>query len=149
MIRFPALFLLLISSSVFSAQVYKWVDENGQTQFSQFPPPGDQQTADKVDVKTQPASNPEAAKRLKDMRQNLLESSVERNTQSEQDKEDAKEAERMAENCERAKQHLRDIENNGRIYKTQEDGERYWYSEQEREGLISKAKEQVDKYCNK
>jgi len=147
MIRFPLLLLLLLSSSVFATQVYKWVDENGQTQFSQFPPTNVETNANKVDVKAQPASNPEAANRLKDMRQKLLESSVERNTESEKDKEDAEQAKRMAENCERAKQHVRDLENNGRIYKTLENGERHWYSEQERMEQIQKAKEQVSRFC--
>ena len=147
MIRFPLLLLLLLSSSVFAIQVYKWVDENGQTQFSQFPPTNVETNANKVDVKAQPASNPEAANRLKDMRQKLLESSVERNTESEKDKEDAEQAKRMAENCERAKQHVRDLENNGRIYKTLENGERHWYSEQERMEQIQKAKEQVSRFC--
>lgn len=147
MIRFPLLFLMFISASTFAAQVYKWVDENGQTQFSQFPPTNEQQSADQVNIKTQPAANPKAAEKLNNMRQKLLESSVERNTQSEKDKEDEEKAKRMAENCEKAKQQLRDLENNGRIYKTQEDGERYWYSEQERDGLIKKAKGQVDKFC--
>jgi len=147
MIRFPLLLLLLLSSSVFATQVYKWVDENGQTQFSQFPPTNVETNANKVDVKAQPASNPEAANRLKDMRQKLLESSVERNTESEKDKEDAEQAKRMAENCEREKQHVRDLENNGRIYKTLENGERHWYSEQERMEQIQKAKEQVSRFC--
>ena len=147
MIRFPLLLLLFLSSSVFATQIYKWVDENGQTQFSQFPPNNVDTNANKVDVKAQPASNPEAANRLKDMRQKLLESSVERNTESEKDKEDAEQAKRMAENCERAKQHVRDLENNGRIYKTLENGERHWYSEQERMEQIQKAKEQASRFC--
>ena len=147
MIRFHLLSLMFLSSAAFSAQVYKWVDENGQTQFSQFPPTSQQQSADKVDIKTQRAANPEASKKLDTMRQKLLESSVDRNTQSEKDKEAVKEAEALAENCKRAEQHLRDLQDNGRIYKTQEDGERYWYSEKEREGLIQKAKDQVAKFC--
>lgn len=148
MIRLTALFIVLTSATAYSAQVYKWVDENGQTQFSQFPPTTQQkQQAEQVNIKVQPAADSGANQRLQDMRQKLLEDSVDRNTQSEKDKEDAKEAERMAENCKKAQQQLRDIQNNGRIYKTQEDGERYWYSEKEREGLIQKAKDQVSKYC--
>ncbi len=40
--RFAILFLSLISFSAF-AQVYKWVDENGNTHFGTQPPPGKQQ----------------------------------------------------------------------------------------------------------
>jgi len=40
--RFALLFLSLLSFSAF-AQVYKWVDENGNTHFGTQPPPGEQQ----------------------------------------------------------------------------------------------------------
>lgn len=148
MIRFSVLFLVLFSAIAYSSQVYKWVDENGQTQFSQFPPANQQtQQAKQVNIKVQPAADSGASQRLQEMRQKLLEDSVDRNTQSEQEKQDAKEAERMAENCKRAKQRLRDLENTGRIYKIKEDGEYHWYSEKEREDSIQKAREQITKYC--
>ena len=82
------------------------------------------------------------------MRQKLLENSVSRNTQSEQDKEDAAEAERKAQNCELAKQQLRDLEANGRVYKTLENGEREWYDVEGRAKLIKDAKSQVSELCS-
>ena len=130
-----------------AGQAYKSVDENGNVTFSQFPP-SDNQAAESIHVKTQKSSSAaQSNKKMESSRQKLLESSVERNTDTVDKKEARKEAERMAENCEKAKQKLRDIQNNGRIYKALEGGERYWYDEKEREGLINEAKEQVKQYC--
>ena len=49
------LFLLVcISSNVF-AQVYTWVDENGNTQYSQFPPNDSQVDAEVLNIPTEPS----------------------------------------------------------------------------------------------
>lgn len=150
--NFPSLIIILIglfsATASFSAQVYKWVDENGQTQFSQFPPDQESQ-AKKIKVDTpKSAASAQSVEKLNNMRQKLLENSVSRNTQSEQDKEDAAEAERKAQNCELAKQQLRDLEANGRVYKTLENGEREWYDVEGRAKLIKDAKSQVSELCS-
>ncbi len=141
---------LFASITLFShaGQVYKWTDADGKSHFSQFPPTENPQT-EHININTPKASsnNNNASKNLKDMRQKLLESSVDRNTTSEKDKEAALEAERLAENCKRAQQHLRDLQNNGRIYKTLENGERHWYDEKERDALIAGAQKQADEFC--
>ncbi len=143
----PLLLLMFFYTLSHAGQAYKSVDENGNITFSQFPP-SDRQEAQSITVKTQKSSSAsQSKKKLDNTRQKLLESSVERNTETAEKKEAKVEAERMAENCGKAKQQLRDIQNNGRIYKTLENGERHWYDEKEREGLINGAKDQVKKYC--
>jgi Skp family chaperone for outer membrane proteins len=151
--KHPSILIILLSlltvATVQAAQVYKWVDENGQTQFSQFPP-AEANQAKKIKVESAQSASPSKSNtKLKDVRQKLLEDSVARNTQSEQDKEDEKDAERKAKNCELAKQQLRDLEANGRVYKTLENGEREWYDVKGRDKLISDAKKQVSEHCSK
>ncbi|MFY0700791.1 MAG: DUF4124 domain-containing protein [Bermanella sp.] len=142
------LFTLFFVSALHANQVYKWTDDKGQTHFSQFPP--EQSQSQNIVVNTPAPSNSKAAgEKLEKMRQQLQEQSVDRNTESEEEKEAAKEAERMAENCKRAKQRLTDLKNNGRIYKTLENGEREWYDEKGRENLIKDATKDVTKYCSK
>jgi len=132
-----------------AGQVYKWVDENGNTQFSQFPPENEQQ-AEQIKVKTQKSMNSGQSKeKLESMRQKLLESSVDRNTENEEEKLDKEKAELMAQNCDKAKQRLRDLENNGRIYKTLENGERHWFDVKERAQAIKAARDQVKEFCSK
>ena len=130
-----------------TAQVYKWVDENGQTQFSQFPP-SEKGKAEKIKVNSaQSASTSQSAEKLNSMRQKLLENSVGRNAAKEKSEEDAAEDARKAKNCELAKQQLRDLEANGRVYKTLENGEREWYDVKGRAKLIEKAKQDVSTHC--
>ena len=132
-----------------AGQVYKWVDENGNTQFSQFPPENEQK-AEQIKVKTQESMNSGQSKeKLESMRQKLLESSVDRNTENEEEKLDKEKAELMAQNCDKAKQRLRDLENNGRIYKTLENGERHWFDVKERAQAIKAARDQVKEFCSK
>ena len=148
MTRFTLLFLMLLSGFASASQLYKWVDENGRTQYSQFPPEEDKQ-AQTLNIDHRTPSNQVSKDKLVKMRQKLLESSVDRNTESEEEKEEAEKAKAMAQNCKNAQQHLRDMKNNGRIYKTLENGERHWYDEKGREGLIKKAQANVKKYCSK
>lgn len=132
-----------------TAQVYKWVDENGQTQFSQFPP-SEKGKAEKIKVNSaQSSSTSQSAEKLNNMRQQLLENSVDRDAAKEKSKEDAAEQERKDKNCELAKQQLRGLEANGRIFKTLENGEREWYDEKGRDKLIQQAKEDVNTHCSK
>ncbi len=145
------IFALTASLTSQAGKVYKWVDENGNVQFSQFPPNTDkegEQKAEQINVKTQKSMNAGQSKqKLETMRQKLLESSVDRNTENEQDKLDKEKAELMAKNCDKAKQRLRDLENNGRIYKTLENGERHWFDAKERMQSIKAARDQVKEFC--
>lgn len=140
------LFTMFFMVSLQAGQVYKWVDESGQVHFSQFPP--EEREAENVNINAPTSSNSkQAVENLQKLRQQLTEQVVDRTTQSEEEKQAAADKERMAENCQKAKQRLLDLQNNGRIYKTLENGEREWYDEKGREGLIANAKKDVDKYC--
>lgn len=147
MIRFPLLFLVFFALPSLAGQLYKWVDENGRTQYSQFPPEDGQ--SETMNIRNTPSnSSSQASKdKLNAMRQQLLEQSVDRNTQSEDEKEDARRAEIMAENCKNAQQNLRNIQNSGRMYRIKEDGEYDWYDEKQIAAKKQKAQEAVNKYC--
>lgn len=131
-----------------AGQVYKWVDESGNVQFSQFPPPGKEQS-ESLNIKVQKSSSASTEKqKLNDLRQKLSESSVDRNTESEDEKVEKEKQLVKAENCSKAKQKLLDYQNNGRIYKTLPNGEREWYDEKGRDQLIKQAEQEVSKYCS-
>ena len=142
------LLALLITPMIAVAEIYKWTDENGQTHFSQFPPA--KAPAENIEVNAPKAANSkQATEQLQKMRQQLQEQVVDRTTESAEEKQAAEEAQRMAENCKKAKQRLTDLKNNGRIYRTLENGEREWYDEKGRENLIKDAQKDVTKYCSK
>ena len=142
------LFTLVFASFMHAAQVYKWTDESGQTHFSQFPP--DSAPSEDVEINTPTSANSKQAnEKLQKLRQELQEKVVDRTTESAEEKLAAEDAKRMAENCDKAKQRLLDLQNNGRIYKTLKNGEREWYDEKGREDLIAGAQKDVTKYCKK
>ncbi len=116
--------------------------------FLQFPP-AKSKSAEQINVKTsQSASTQESTDKLNNMRQELLENSVGRNVQTEEKKLAEEDAKIKAKNCSMAKQKVRDLEANGRVYKTLENGEREWYDVEGRAGLIKAANEEVTKYCS-
>jgi len=140
-----ALFSTFVASNCFSAQVYKWVDENGQTQFTQFPPPSSQESKSIQVQSAQSASSSGSTERLKNIRQQLSESIVDR---------DKKKADRLAkkekdeQNCQLAKQQLREAKIGGRRYRVTESG-RHYLDEKEMAESLSKAKEDVKTHCSK
>lgn len=143
--------IFVIISAVFSAaataSVYRWVDADGQVHYSQFKPAGVNATEQNKPNTNQGPNPEEAKKRLEELRAKLQENINDREKAKKEQAEAKEDKERRKENCEKAKEQLRGYENNGRVYKTLENGERYWYTEKEREGLINSAKEQVKKYC--
>lgn len=141
------LLTLLFTVSSYAQDIYQWTDESGQFHYSQFPP--EQRAAAKMQVNVPTSKNTSAAsEKLKKLRQSLEEQAVDRVTASEEDKVAKENKKRMAENCQLAQQKLREFQNNGRIFRTLENGEREWYDQKGRENLIANAKKDVDKYCN-
>lgn len=51
--RWIGLAILVLITSIANAQVYKWIDEHGKTQYSDRPPsPGEAQNEKKINIKT-------------------------------------------------------------------------------------------------
>lgn len=128
------------------AAMYKWVDENGVTQYTQYPPPN--RKTEVVVPPPPPAEDPEGA-------QKKLEATLQ--MQDEQDKaaataeqEQAKsrnEAEVRAKNCQIARDNLSKLTTGGRKRIMGPDGVATYLSDEEREAKIAEAKQQIGKYC--
>jgi hypothetical protein len=143
------LMLSLTLTSSHATQMYKWVDDSGQTQFSQFPPSN---TSRSKQIKVEAPKSKQSAEskeKLANMRQKLSENIVGRGEREEQKKEKAIKAERLELACQAARKRLSGLQENGRIYKELENGERKWYDVEERAGLIKGAKKNVSEYCSK
>jgi hypothetical protein len=83
---FPAALLalpLLLAAPAAQAQVYKWIDADGKTQFSDSPPPEAKQRAKPLTLKgtdTSPAAREEAARRAQQEQQRAGAAARERRT---------------------------------------------------------------------
>lgn len=146
--RATILFALLLLTTSSLAQVYKWVDEDGQIHFSQFPP-NEVKEAEQVDINVgTSASAEEAKKRLQEQREKLLKDSIERGLSEEEKLRAMAEAEDQQKKCDQARKQLTTLQTGGRVFTTNEAGEREYLDDQKRQDMIKKTQARVTEACN-
>lgn len=137
--------LAYLVSSLALAGTYKWVDEEGNVQYTQTPPPAGIaaetiKPPPKVDtekaVKELEAQEEEAAK----LRQNRLD-------EAEKEAQANQELELQKKNCEMARARLASYEQ-PMVKFVQEDGTRVRATEEERQAEIAKSQEMIKEWCN-
>mgnify|MGYP003624459369 FL=1 len=140
------LLMSIIMASLFShqsiAKIYKWVDENGKTHYTQSPPPGDTQSEQiKLNSKVDTES---AQKQLEDQKNKADDLQSERHKKSEIAQKEKELAAKKEEWCERAKASKASFER-PRVNAVNDDGSRRIMGDEERlEGLIKATKEVRD-----
>lgn len=138
-------FLTLCLPATTLAEIYKWVDEAGNTHYSQTPPSGD--ISAETIVPSYSDTSESAQKEITDNSKKADKLRGERLKKAEL-KEKAKQelAEKKAQ-CEKAKQVQASYER-PRVNYVDEEGNRRRGSEEERLSDLAKAKENVKKLCN-
>ncbi len=137
---------LLVACVPAAAQtMYKWVDEKGVTHFSEHPPPGERK-ASKVTPKVVPPSNPSAYD-PQGWKSREAESKKLRVDRGLQDQSEAKDRERRAAACERARSRIAFLQNTHRIHRDNPDGTRTYLDEAQREAEIARSREAASEYC--
>jgi hypothetical protein len=140
--------LLLTIVPLFAyAQMYKWVDENGRTQFSDQPPPA----GVKFTVINAPPPEPnKPVATPKSVTQQEIEFRRRRVKEAEEEKkeqEKKKKAELLAEECERAQQRLRDLNDPNPMYSIKKDGGRDYMTDETREAKKEQARQDIERTC--
>lgn len=141
----PALFILTACPLQHSlATAYKWVDEDGNTHYTQTPPPGD--TPGKA-INRPPKVDIEAAQdEIKSLTERADKLQAERVEKAEQrQKKLAQEAER-ATLCQQARTSQASYER-PRVNEVMADGRRRAMGEEERQAGLARAKDLVSKFC--
>ena len=139
------LLLLLFVAGSASAAMYKWVDEDGNTHYTQSPPPGDVQAetiAPPPDVNTK-----QAVEKLQQQQEKAGEFEKQRQEAAEEQRKKDEEISRKKSNCEMARKRLASYEQ-PRVKFVQEDGTRVRATEEERQEQIKKSQEMIDEFCN-
>ncbi len=134
-----ALLLPLVSAA---AQVYKWVDEQGQIHFSQTPP--EQIQAEVVELPRNPPPAKERLEQLKKRAEEPLKRAAEQKKKRQQEEERARELEAF---CEQQRKELEGLLNAQRIYVTDAQGNRIRAPEEERQARIRKVRESLAEHC--
>jgi hypothetical protein len=138
-----------------AAEMYKWVDENGHTQFADHPPPaGIKYETVGVKLPTAPATpaTTDAAKAEKlRIQKQELEFRKRQVVAAEQEAAEAKkkkEAALRAEDCESARTKLRNMQEDVPIYNVNAKGGRDYMTDAERASATENWKKRVDELCN-
>lgn len=137
---------LLCLSSPAMAKLYKWVDENGVTQYTQTPPP--KGGFSHVKPPSKPAVDPQKAKsdlekRLESFQQRRDDAGKEK---AEANKKAAEKAEKTAK-CEKARKNLTFLQTHARVRETGKDGTATLLGEDKRQERIKQANEAIKEYC--
>ena len=141
----PALFILAACPLQHSlATAYKWVDEDGNTHYTQTPPPGD--TPGKV-INRPPKVDTEAARgEIRALTERADKLQAERAEKAEQRQQKlAQEAERQA-LCQQARASRASYER-PRVNEVMADGSRRAMGEEERQAGLARARTLVSRFC--
>ncbi len=143
--------LLTLAPALAHAQTYKWVDQNGHTQYSDLPPPAGVKSEQLIKGKQSPAAAaapnagqaPTASSRELEFKKRQLSGEE----KAKEDEKKAKDQQIKAENCDIARSRLKQLEDGGRILKYDKAGERQYMSDEEIEKEKAPSKAKVDELC--
>lgn len=144
------LFNLCLMFAIFStntvADVYKWVDENGQTHYSQQAPA--QQDAELLKTPPPPAFNPDAQQKVDEL---IEQQQADREARIKKQQEQQQAAKQLAikqQNCKKAQNNLQQYQNNPSRRVLDAEGNVTKLQEEERQQRIKEFQQQVQEYCN-
>jgi membrane-bound lytic murein transglycosylase len=126
------------------AEMYKWVDDEGNTHYTQSPPPGDVKAKT---IKPPPKVNPEhSQKQLQNRQKSLNEARDNRQKAGEEKREREQELEQQRADCEKAKARLASYQR-PRVNLVDKDGNPSRATEEQRQAEIARSKDLISKLC--
>ena len=149
-LKMPMLLFICLTSvtTPAGAAIYKWVDENGVTQYSSTPPPEQQTTTLHIVPSPSSEMTQEAVRKLQ---QKLSESRKRDAINEQQAKNQAVQAAAIREQslqiCRFARQNLYILQMQAPVFHVDDNGERVYINDQERASRIQDLKNQVARYC--
>jgi hypothetical protein len=130
------------------AAMYKWVDEAGQTVYSQTPPPSGNATR----IERQAAPAPAEGERQREELRRELERSYDRAVDREQRATERRQAEEQrqarAKSCEIARRNLEVLQGLSKRQFNTPEGDYRTLADDEREQRIREARDNVEKHCD-
>ena len=135
-----------------SAQQYKWVDQNGRTQYGDNPPPGVKATpmrAPAAASSSAPAAAQSGGKPASAAEQDAAFRKRQDDAAKAADKaaQTAGDTAQKKEQCARSQEYLRSLESGQRIAVTGKDGERAYLDDDQRASETTKARQMVQQAC--
>lgn len=131
----------LLATTPVLAEIHKWVDENGETVFSEKPPPGRETSIVKPQYGRE---SPEAITKLKEKTAPKPPAATDGKQASK--KKEPTAAEKQA-NCRKARDTKTQLESSTRLRVADDKGELSYISEDERQRRIRATQESIDSWC--
>lgn len=138
---------LAATAGSLQAAMYKWVDADGNTHYSQYPP-RDQEYKTVVPPPPPSSSAAEEQKRLEELLRSQAEGREAQQESAKQQTADKAEAERRRQNCATARDNLTKLTTGGRKMLVGPDGNAYYPSQEELEKKIQTARDNIKENCN-
>jgi len=136
---------LLLVASLCRAELYRWVDEHGQTHFADQP--RDSQPHE-IAVRPGPAAAQDPEQRMDKTRRLLNAFQLERQQEREAKAKRQEETEKRRRNCIQARDNLRQVSEAGNIYRLDDSGNRIYLSEPQRAAAIRRHQQAVAEWCD-
>ena len=127
------------------AAIYKWVDENGNVQYTETPPPADVK-AETIQPPPQTVDTETATKQLSEEERQFEELRKQRLEQEEEGDKAAADLALQEKNCQMARERLASY-TRPRVRFVQEDGTRVTATEEERQEQIKKSEDMIKEFC--
>ncbi len=146
-LRYSCIFLLLSSGiNNVSADVYKWLDDDGNVHYSQKSPPGVKADA----IKSPQAVDPtETQKRVDILIKEQKIATKEKHLTDKERKIAAEKRKKQRENCSKARHNLKLYEDNPHARVLDDEDEATYITEEKRQENISKLKKYINDHCHK
>ena len=142
---FFSLFLFIFILPAAHAGIYRWVDEKGQTQFSDRPVDNKTQKV-KVDTQHNSYGGGGVLERQKGLLDEYQAKDAQQLRNKKQAEKEAAQAQRLEARCINAKDRLKNFKK-GALYRLDKKGERIYYSEEKRSKAIDKYQQAIEKNC--
>lgn len=138
--------ILVLLPALTAAEVYRWVDENGNVHFGDRAPPARQ--AEQVPIEAPPPENdPEVRKRLEEIDRLNAINKEDRQRAKEKAAKEELERKRREQQCAIARNRLERSRTAGYLYLPNDDGTRRILSDMERSGAIREMEAEIAQHC--
>jgi len=145
MIKIIFVLLMCVCCSV-QAEVYKWIDENGNVHYGDKPDTANKSTELNIDSKASVVRGIDSSREEK--REKLLEVMAEDRIEKQEARK--KKQQKKAENkrkCNYYRDHLRSLKRASGVYGLDKDGNRVYQSNKKRKQTEAKLQKRINKYC--
>jgi hypothetical protein len=138
--------LLLLAAPQTSAEIYRWVDAQGQVHFEDRSEA--QRGSGTRSYKAPAAAAADPQQRLDKTRKLLNAYQSERQQARERQEKQQEELAKRTRQCATARDNLRRYQEYGGIYRLDDQGKRVYLSDRERDALISQSRDEIAQWCD-